>query len=41
MGQDQAKLVMVDGNEQAPKSEVVSTEYLCLAASLSWASSGY
>lgn len=31
MGQDQAKLVVVDGNEQAPKSEAVSTEHLCLA----------
>ena len=41
MGWEQEKSVTANGNEQAPKSEVVSTEHLCIAVSLSWASSGY
>lgn len=41
MRQEQEKLVMANGNEPAPKSEVVSTEHLCFAVSLSWGSSGY
>lgn len=40
MGREQEKLVMVNSKEQAPKSEVVRTEHLCVAVSLSWASSG-
>lgn len=40
-GWEQEKSVMVNGKEQAPKSEVVSTEHLCVAVSLSWARSGY
>jgi len=34
-------MVTADSNEQAPESEVVSTEHLCIAVSLSWASFGY
>lgn len=41
MGWEQEKLVMANGDEQVPKSEMVRTKHICTTVLLSGNNSGY